>query len=275
MVLRHPTREYQSDRASRTARRTATRPADHTPTTTTQRKMRKISHPHLTNRSPYQMSSATGSGGVAGEGAAGTAESVVEGDCGCERHEACGEPDAEVLEGAGAVAFEGEDVFGSPVDRFDTLADQATCGPRPGSSLRRGRAIWASSASRSASNCLPRGSSCRRSWIVAFVALLGAAAAAADARPSVSTPSLRSGVDFHSVEPLGNGLLLSGGEISGPNCDWLVVDQDLGVESPIPSGSCERPPIAAQPVVPVQFPVARIRLDGPGVPGGPFRALLR
>ena len=49
MVLRHPTREYQPDRASRTARRTATRPADHTPTTT-QRQMREISQPPLDTR---------------------------------------------------------------------------------------------------------------------------------------------------------------------------------------------------------------------------------
>ena len=37
MVLRHPTREYQPDRASRTASRTATRPADHTTHTNAKR----------------------------------------------------------------------------------------------------------------------------------------------------------------------------------------------------------------------------------------------
>ena len=56
MVLRHRsqpgTREYQSDRASRTASRTATHPADHNPEQPTQ--MRKINDPHLTTRSPYQ-----------------------------------------------------------------------------------------------------------------------------------------------------------------------------------------------------------------------------
>ncbi len=53
MVLRHPqTRVYQPDRASRTACRTATHPADHTPELPTQ--MREINVPHLTNASPYQ-----------------------------------------------------------------------------------------------------------------------------------------------------------------------------------------------------------------------------
>ena len=56
MVLRHPqTRAYQSDRASRTASRTATHPADHNPEPPTQ--MREINDPHLTTRSPYQVSS--------------------------------------------------------------------------------------------------------------------------------------------------------------------------------------------------------------------------
>jgi len=62
------------------------------------------------------MSSATGSGGVAGEGAGGAAEAVVEGDGGGKRGEARGQADAQVLQGARAVALEGEDVFGGPVD---------------------------------------------------------------------------------------------------------------------------------------------------------------
>ena len=54
MVLRHPqTRVYQPDRASRTACRTATHPADHNPTRY-QTQMREILVPHLTTRSPYQ-----------------------------------------------------------------------------------------------------------------------------------------------------------------------------------------------------------------------------
>ncbi len=53
MVLRHPTRVYQSDRASRTACRTATHPADHTNNQEAQ--MRQNDDPHLTNHSPYQV----------------------------------------------------------------------------------------------------------------------------------------------------------------------------------------------------------------------------
>jgi hypothetical protein len=63
MVLRHPTREYQPDRGSRTSRRTATRPADHTPTN--QRQTREITDPHLTNHSPYQP--ATRGAGLTGQ----------------------------------------------------------------------------------------------------------------------------------------------------------------------------------------------------------------
>ena len=55
MVLRSPTREYQPDRASRPATRTATHPADHT-TIKPQRELRKITAPDLTNDSPYQLS---------------------------------------------------------------------------------------------------------------------------------------------------------------------------------------------------------------------------
>ena len=50
------------------------------------------------------MSSATVSGGVAGEGSAGAAELVVECDAGGECCEAGGEADAEVLQGAGAAS---------------------------------------------------------------------------------------------------------------------------------------------------------------------------
>src|SRR5919106_5072940 len=70
------------------------------------------------------MSCATGSGRVAGQPAAGAAEAVVECDGGGERGEARGEADAEVVQGAGAVTFEGEDVLGGPEDRFDSLADR-------------------------------------------------------------------------------------------------------------------------------------------------------
>src|ERR1700694_922485 len=74
------------------------------------------------------MGSATGLCGVAGERAAGAAEAVVECDCCGEGGEACDESDAEVLEGAGAVAFEGEDVFAGLEDRLDALADRGEVG---------------------------------------------------------------------------------------------------------------------------------------------------
>src|SRR4051812_41306578 len=70
------------------------------------------------------MSCAAGSGGVAGEGAAGAAEAVVERDRGGERGEAAGEPDAQLVQDAGAVAFEAEDVLGGEEDRFDALANR-------------------------------------------------------------------------------------------------------------------------------------------------------
>jgi len=47
--------------------------------------------------------------------------------CG-EREEAAGQAGSEAVQGAGAVAFEGEDVFGGPVDRFDALTDRREIG---------------------------------------------------------------------------------------------------------------------------------------------------
>src|SRR6266536_6483496 len=70
------------------------------------------------------MSCATGSGGVAGQRAAGAAEAVVERDGGGEGGEAHGDAHEEVVQGAGPVAFEAEDVLGGPDDRFDALADR-------------------------------------------------------------------------------------------------------------------------------------------------------
>ena len=49
---------------------------------------------------------------------------MVEGDRGGERGEAAGESDAQLVQGAGAVAFEAEDVLGGEEDRFDALADR-------------------------------------------------------------------------------------------------------------------------------------------------------
>src|ERR1035441_4263826 len=70
------------------------------------------------------MSCATGLGGVAGERAGGAAELVVERDSRGERGEAHRHAYEQVVQGAGAVAFETEDVFGGPEDRFDSLADR-------------------------------------------------------------------------------------------------------------------------------------------------------
>jgi hypothetical protein len=69
------------------------------------------------------MSSATRLRGVAGKAAAGAAELVVERDCGGECGESGAEAHAEIGEGPGAVAFEGEDVFAGLEDRLDPLAD--------------------------------------------------------------------------------------------------------------------------------------------------------
>ncbi len=48
---------------------------------------------------------------------------MVERDAGGEREEALAEADAQAVEGAGAVAFEAEDVFARPEDRLNPLAD--------------------------------------------------------------------------------------------------------------------------------------------------------
>src|SRR6266496_4663995 len=63
-------------------------------------------------------------GDIVDERAAGSVELVVEGDAGGEAEEALQDPFAEAGEGAGAVAFEGEQVFAGPEDRFDALADR-------------------------------------------------------------------------------------------------------------------------------------------------------
>src|SRR5664279_6537304 len=70
------------------------------------------------------MSSSTELGDVLRERAAGEAELVVEGDGGGEREESAGQAGSEAVQGARAVALEGEDVFGGPVDRLDPLADR-------------------------------------------------------------------------------------------------------------------------------------------------------
>lgn len=81
------------------------------------------------------MSSATGSGCVAGEAAGGAAELVVERDCGCEGREAGGQAHAEVSQGACSVALESKNVLAGPEDRLDPLADRREVWPATG--LRR------------------------------------------------------------------------------------------------------------------------------------------
>src|ERR687892_956565 len=70
------------------------------------------------------MSCATGSVRETGQRATGAAEAVVEGDRGGERGESRGEADAQLVQDAGTVAFDAEDVLGGPEDRFDALADR-------------------------------------------------------------------------------------------------------------------------------------------------------
>src|SRR5260370_16806118 len=63
-------------------------------------------------------------GAVVDEGTAWASELVVEGDRGGEAAEAGEHAFSESGEGAGAVAFEGEEVFAGPEDRLDPLADR-------------------------------------------------------------------------------------------------------------------------------------------------------
>src|SRR5579862_2611154 len=70
------------------------------------------------------MVDSTGLGDVVDECAAGAAELVVEDDAGGEGEEALEDAFAQAGEGAGAVAFEGEQVFAGPEDAFDALADR-------------------------------------------------------------------------------------------------------------------------------------------------------
>src|SRR4051812_16493608 len=101
------------------------------------------------------MSSSTGSGGVVGECAWWPAEAVVEADRGGECEEAAAEAGAEAVQGAGAVAFECEQVL--QVWKIDSIRCRigARWRPLPGSSLRRGRMIVAASRALSCSNSCP------------------------------------------------------------------------------------------------------------------------
>jgi hypothetical protein len=79
---------------------------------------------YLRGRPLDEWMSATRLCGVGDERTAWAVELVVERDGGGECGESRAEADAEVGEGACAVAFEGEDVFEGPEDRFDPLADR-------------------------------------------------------------------------------------------------------------------------------------------------------
>src|SRR5215207_794310 len=69
------------------------------------------------------------SGGVVGDRAAGSAELVVEGNAGCEREQAYGDADEQVVWCAGAVPLEGEQVFAGPEDGLDPLPDRRQVRP--------------------------------------------------------------------------------------------------------------------------------------------------
>lgn len=108
------------------------------------------------------------------------------------------------------------------------------------------------------------------------VVLAATAVAVGAAGSSVRLPA---GATFGAVEPLTGGLLVSGFEASGPDCRWLVVDPvSLRVRSSL-RATCDRPPIAAAPVVPIEFPIkgsnsdnlriARPNRDGDRVSYGP------
>src|SRR5215213_4076377 len=70
------------------------------------------------------MNCSTRSGAVVDERAAGAAEVVVERDAGGECQEALADAGSEAVQGAGAVAFEGQEVFEGPEDRLDALSDR-------------------------------------------------------------------------------------------------------------------------------------------------------
>src|ERR1700737_471606 len=84
-------------------------------------------------------------GDVVDECAAGAAELVIEADAGGEAEEALQDPFAQAGEGAAAVAFEGDRSL--QVEKIDSIRWRigARCRPWPGSSLRLGRTIVASS----------------------------------------------------------------------------------------------------------------------------------
>jgi len=92
--------------------------------------------------------------------------------------------------------------------------------------------------------------------IVVVLALAAVAVAAA-----VSSVLLPAGVSFGGIESVRGGLLVSGYEATGHDCKWLVVDPvSLRVRSSL-RANCSRPPIAAKPVVPIEFPIKGTNSD--------------
>src|ERR1700674_2363135 len=75
------------------------------------------------------MSGATPSRRVTGQRATRAAETVVQRHGGRQGGEAHRHANEQVVKSASAVALEGEDVLGSPVDRLDPLADRRQVGP--------------------------------------------------------------------------------------------------------------------------------------------------
>src|SRR3954469_17767576 len=67
-------------------------------------------------------------GDVVDQGAGRASEPVVEVDAGGQGEQALEDSSAEVVQRAGAVAFEGEQVFGGPEDGLDALADGSDVG---------------------------------------------------------------------------------------------------------------------------------------------------
>src|SRR4030088_3529375 len=78
------------------------------------------------------MVDSTGSGDVVDECAAWAAEFVVEADAGGQAEEALQDAFFDSWQGAGTVAFEGEEVFAGPEDRLDPLADRCEVEAGPG-----------------------------------------------------------------------------------------------------------------------------------------------
>src|SRR6476659_2002693 len=84
------------------------------------------------------MVDSTPSGDVVDQSAARTPEPVVESDACGQREEALGDASAQVVEGASAVALQGEDVLAGPEDRLDPLPDRGEMDAVVGLVLARG-----------------------------------------------------------------------------------------------------------------------------------------